>query len=133
MSIMWVIPARATSAMFCAFQMPPPNASRPVIQVMSMQEFPCRQLSVSQPDRLDARNSFWRCNAERNRVSADWLNNVFIVRDRVADFRDHDANRVLPALPELPDDAAVYLQAMLPACHPPCPTLDKARSSQTDT
>src|SRR5579864_4257145 len=122
MSIMCVIPARVTSAIFCAFQMPPPNASRPVIQVMSMQRFPCRSPSEPLlPNRLDARNSFRRCSAERNRNSADWLINVFIVRDRLADLRHHDANRVLlVALPELPDDAAVPLQAMLPACHPPC-------------
>src|SRR5690349_8019652 len=119
MSIICVIPARATSAMFCAFQIPPPKASCPVIQVMSMQEFPCRLLSAPLwPDRLDAKNSFWRCKAERNRASADWLSNVFIVRDRAFGLRHHDAKRVrLVVLPELPDDATVYLRAMLPAYH----------------
>src|SRR5579864_1565445 len=135
MSMMCVIPARATSAIFCAFQMPPPNASRPVIQVMSMQKFLCRSPCEPLPtDRLNARISFWRCNAERNRISADWLSNVFIVRDRLIDLRHQDANPVLlVAFPELPDDVAVHLQAMLPAGHPPCPKLGRARSSQTDT
>ena len=36
MSMMWVIPARATSAMFSGDQIPPPTAIRPVTHVISM-------------------------------------------------------------------------------------------------
>jgi len=40
MSMMWVTPARATAAMFSAFQIPPPTAMRPVTQVMSILKAP---------------------------------------------------------------------------------------------
>src|SRR5271165_4087754 len=138
MSMTWVMPARATAAMFSADQMPPPSAIRPVTHVMSIPALPCpARAAPAGPAKhgRDARVLVCRSSAAGNRAGAGRHKMDFILGDPMLWIFLRPLPAQFPATPLLPtpDDVKAFSPAIprLENRHPPPP--DEGRPFRTDT